>query len=218
MKRLKFLVLAVGLFIQGCGSEIPLFKDEDGVKSDEAVIVYSIYYHDPDVTGSILSGFSCEDLYAASIWKNISANIRFEAANHISTGSTGKKLIVTKVKPGKYSFVGFEVTYSRPGLYIDQQVEIYPYEYNESNFPFEFTIHSGEVKYLGEIQAQSIQTGPNTVMFAYLIHNKFTSAKKFIEDRYPSLSAKLKSDLLKKTSHQLEQEKQYSFQEKPTVE
>lgn len=219
MKNLKILLIAIGLFIQGCESEMPLFKDEDGVKSDEAVIVYSIYYHDPKVIGSILSGFSCQNLYSASIWKNSSTNIRFEAENHISTGSIGQKLIVTKIKPGRYSFSGFAVTYERPAnMYINQLVEIRPYKYNESNYPFGFTINSGEVKYLGEIQAQSIQTGPDRVMFAYLIHNKFPSAKKFIEARYPSLSARLKSDILKKTSYQLEQEKQYSFKEQPTVE
>jgi hypothetical protein len=190
MKNIKRLFWVIGLFIQGCNSEIPLFKDEDGVKSDEAVVVFNMYIPNDLYGGIFVSDWN---FYLNSIWVNDALNLqqKVESQNYIRASSINHKYAVVKLKPGHY----YLSTISGQKIYYDgighTEVNYYFPIYAKNQHPLSFTVNSGEVVYLGDIEVEKPADDNRSFTPKYKVIMKTHEARKFIEEKYPKLSKNL---------------------------
>ena len=210
MKIFKLLFVAAGLFLQGCGSEIPLFKDGDAPQSNEAVVVFNLYITDENLKDGLFFGGDSKHLYANSKWSSKNTLLKLEAANHLSTSGIKSKYIIARLSGGTYSLSEFLTEYSYSSGNYTYTTTISSPVYTIKNSPVTFFVRPGEVKYLGDIEIQKSTTSGKNFQPIFKIHNRFADAKKFMDQKYPSLSGKLSESLMQKTQGQVLIEKLYS--------
>lgn len=209
MKKIKLLVLAVGLFIQGCESEIPLFKDEDALISDEAVVVFNIYTTDNHIHTGWLLSTGLENLYVNFTFNGKSLQ-KFSKLNHLEAKEVNKKYIVAKLPAGKYFLKEFNTVYSySTGDYHHTITLASPFYTNDAT-PLEFSVAAGEIKYLGDIEIKRATKTGSSFIPLYTIHKQHADAKKFLDQKYPRMSGRLREGLIQKTAPQILLEQQYS--------
>lgn len=209
MKKLNFLVAAlIGLFLQGCATEVPLFKDDEVIKNNEAVIVFNVYTKDSHVDRGI---FSSDLVYLYMNSKLSGQSVQdFSKQNYLSVSEVRQKYIVAKIPAGKYYLIKFDTRYSySSGNYI-HTITLSSPEHNAKNTPLEFNVVAGEVKYLGDIEVKRAAKAGNRFVPLYTIHNQFSEAKKFISKKYPNISNRLTQSLIQKTVPQILIEQKYS--------
>lgn len=210
MKRLKFLVLAVGLFVQGCSFETPLFKDHDEIKEDEAVVIFNMYTTDNNVNNGLwLFTTGLKSLYVSSTFDGKSLQ-KFSKLNHLSANEVDKKYIVAKIPSGKYSLKEFNVQYSYSAGNSVYTITLASPFYTTQASPLEFSVAAGEVKYLGDIEIKRATKTGSSFIPLFTIHRHFTEAKKFMGQKYPNMSGRLQEGLIQKTASQILIEQQYS--------
>lgn len=209
MKNLHILFFAIGLFIQGCGSETPLFKDEDGVKPDEAVIVFSMYLTDPNVRNGLLFGGGIKSVHCHNEWQTKQSVLRYREINHISASGVKGKYIIAKILPGEYVLMNYSANYEYSSGNYRYTVLIKSPNYSK-NYPLSFSIKPGEVKYLGNIEIQKSKTSKSRFQPIFNIHNQISEVRKLMEQKYPSLVGKLSHSLIQKSQNQILLEKMYS--------
>jgi hypothetical protein len=210
MKKLKSLFLTVGLFIQGCSLETPLFKDGELPQSTEGVVVFNLYITDEHVKDGILFGGDPKYLYTNNNWGLENKVLKFTQYNHISTSGIKSKYIISRVEAGTYMLKNFSIVYSYSGGNFVNTITISSPQYTNKYHPLTFSVRPGEVKYLGDIEIQKSTTSGKGFQPIFKIHNRFADAKKFMDQKYPSLSEKLSESLMQKTQGQVLIEKLYS--------
>lgn len=212
MKQLKLLFLAVGLFVQGCSFETPLFKDEEAVKSDEAVVVFNMYVTDSSVTEGMFFWKELEYIYMDSAWQRENfQNVFCGSKNHLQANGVKSKYVVVKIAAGSYCLSEFSVEYSG-GRY---KHTLKSPQYSSKSSPLTFSVAAGDVKYLGDIYMQAVANydAKGTYYLSYkftptfTIHNRFADAQKFMKQKYPSLSERLSEGLIHKSVLQIVIEK-----------
>ncbi len=213
MKKIKLLVLAAGLFIQGCESEIPLFKDEDALISDEAVVVFNIYTTDSNIQTGWWLSTGLKNLYMNSTFDGKSLQ-KFSKFNHLEAKEVNKKYIVAKLPAGKYFLKQLNTVYSYSTGSYNYFVTLASPFYKSNATPLEFSVAAGEVKYLGDIEIKrATKTATKTdssFITLYTIHKQLADAKNFLDQKYPSMSGRLREGLIQKTATQILIEQQYS--------
>jgi hypothetical protein len=202
MKHLKLLFLAVGLFIQGCSFETPLFKDEDGLKPDEAVVVFNLYVR--DCFADWIFDIGLKEVYATLVWEG-SQQIIIRTINYLSAKGINQKYLVAKVVAGSYFLDSLHLHYSKYNAHIT----ITSPGYQRESSPLKFTVAPAEVKYLGDIELFKSHTSVDHFQPIFIIYNKVGEARRFMEQKYPSLAVKLKESFIEKSNQQLFLEQQY---------
>lgn len=210
MKHFKLLYLVVGLFVQGCSYETPLFSDGDASQPNEAVIVFNMYITDENVKDGILFGGDPKYLYTYNNWVLENKVLKFTEYNHISASGIKSKYIIARLSGGTYSLKDFLAEYSYSDGSYTYTITIESPQYTNKYHPLTFSVRPGEVKYLGDIEIQKSKTSNSGFQPIFKIHNRFTDAKKFMDQKYPSLSGKLSESLVQKTQVQALTEKKYS--------
>lgn len=187
---------------RGCSFETPLFKDEDGLKPDEAVVVFNLYVR--DCFADWIFDIGLKEVYATLAWEG-SQQIIIRTKNYLSAKDINQKYFVVKVVAGSYFLDSFHLFYSKHDAYVT----ISSPGYQRESSPLKFTVTPGEIKYLGDIELFKSHTSVDHFQPIFIIYNKFGEAKRFMEQKYPSLAGKLKESFIEKSSQQYYLEQQY---------
>jgi hypothetical protein len=208
MKDIKRLFLVIGLFIQGCNSENPLFKDEDGIKPEEAVIVYTFYTTDPSLReGDELFG-SLKHVYLFVNWSKQDSNLilKHDLGNYLQVSGIKSHYVVATVPAGSYFLnliIGsYTADYSLKTIVLPL--------YNNKLTPLTFFVRPGEVKYLGDIEMVKPALSWMSFQPLFKIHNRYSDAKKFMNQKYPSIAERLSEGLIQKSETQVLIEKKHA--------
>lgn len=219
VSKVRLYVLGVVLFLQGCETELPLFKDDESVNPKDAVVVFNMYttdnnYREP----GILSEGARRYIYVENDWKSQGKEaLLLKDVNHLGATGMKSRYIVAKLAPGTYNLHKFFKVYAySSGSYV-HTITLSSPKYNEKSTPLTFTVSAGDVKYLGDIEIQRSTLSGKAWIPLYSLHNRFADAKEFMKKRYPSLQAKLTQGLLEKTQIQTLLERQYSTENTYTL-
>lgn len=200
MKHLKSLFVAVGLFVQGCSYENPLFKEGDVLKSDEAVIVYNMYTTDNSVREGGESTAELKYIYLFVDWSKQESKVilKHDLLNYLQVRDIKSRYVVARVPAGSYivsQLIGsYSANYSVKTL-------VSPV-YNNKLTPLTFFVRPGEVKYLGDIEMVKPALSWMSFQPLFKIHNRYSDVKKFIEQKFPTIANRLTEGLVQKTETQ----------------
>ncbi len=210
MKKLKLLFFAAGLFIQGCDPQVPLFKDEEDLQTNEAVVVYNMYVTDNFVTEGMFFFKELQYIYMNSAWQGENLqNVFCSSKNHLQANGVKSKYVVVKIPAGSYFLSAFSVEYTGGGY----KNTLKSPQYSSKLSPLTFSVAAGEVKYLGDIQMQSADSNSALKIYSwkfiptFTIHNRFADAQKFMNQKYPSIVERFREGLIQKSVLQLVIEK-----------